>query len=249
MKKPTIYIFLFLFVSCSTKKDVLYLQDFDEINQIQLNYSEYIIQIDDILKIDVFTQSTELNLLYNKNVNVSTSRESSELDGYKVSPQGTVVFPSLGKIEVVDKTTDEVADFIQSELIINGILTEPTVDVKVINANFTILGEVNSPGRYIYSDNNMNILKAIGIAGGLTITASRKDIKILRTDNNNYKTYNIDLRSSDFLLSENFQILSGDIMIVNPNKTRVKNAGIIGNSGTLLSLLSFILSTIIVTTR
>ncbi len=249
MKKPTIYILLFLFVSCSTKKDVLYLQDFDEINQIQLNYSEYIIQIDDILKIDVFTQSTELNLLYNKNVNVSTSRESSELDGYKVSPQGTVVFPSLGKIEVVDKTTDEVADFIQSELIINGILTEPTVDVKVINANFTILGEVNSPGRYIYSDNNMNILKAIGIAGGLTITASRKDIKILRTDNNNYKTYNIDLRSSDFLLSENFQILSGDIMIVNPNKTRVKNAGIIGNSGTLLSLLSFILSTIIVTTR
>ena len=40
----------------------------------------------------------------------------------------------IGKIEVVDKTTDEVADFIQSQLILNGILTEPTVDVKVINA-------------------------------------------------------------------------------------------------------------------
>lgn len=249
MKNPILYILLFLFVSCSTKKDILYIQDFDKINQMQFNYSEYTIQTDDILKIDIFTQSTELNLLYNKNVNVSTSRESSELDGYKVSPTGTVVFPSLGKIVVVDKTTDEVADFIKSELIRNGILTEPTVDVKLINANFTILGEVNSPGRYVYNDNNMNILKAIGIAGGLTITASRKDVKILRTDNNNYKTYNIDLRSPDFVLSENFQILSGDIMIVNPNKTRVKNAGIIGNSGTLLSLLSFILSAIIITTR
>ena len=249
MKNFILYALLFLFISCSTKKDVLYIQDYEKINQMQLNYSEYLIQIDDILKIDVFTQSAELNLLYNKNANISSSRESSELDGYKVSPKGTVVFPSLGKIVVVDKTTDEVADFIQSELIRNGILTEPTVDVKVINANFTILGEVNMPGRYVYNDNNMNILKAIGIAGGLTITASRKDIKILRNDNNTYKTYNIDLRSSDFIFSENFQIFSGDIMIVNPNKTRVKNAGIIGNSGTLLSLLSFILSAIIVTSR
>ena len=36
------------------------------------------------------------------------------------------------------------------------------------------------------------------------------------------------------------------IIIINPNTTKVKNAGIIGNSGTLLSLLSFILTSIIV---
>ena len=43
-----------------------------------------------------------------------------------------------------------------------------------------------------------------------------------------------------------FQIISGDIIIVNPNNSRIKNAGIIGNSGTLISLLSFVLSSIIV---
>jgi len=43
-----------------------------------------------------------------------------------------------------------------------------------------------------------------------------------------------------------FQVVSGDVIIVNQNSTRVKNAGIIGNSGTLLSLLSFLLSSIII---
>ena len=60
---------------------------------------------------------------------------------------------------------------------------------------------------------------------------------------------NIDLTKSDFLTQELFQIMSGDIIVVNPNTSRVKNAGIIGNSGTLLSLLSFLLSSIIVISR
>ena len=55
----------------------------------------------------------------------------------------------------------------------------------------------------------------------------------------------IDLTNSSYLNSDFYQIQSGDIIIVNPNYTRVKNAGIIGNSGTLISLLSFILTSII----
>ena len=35
--------------------------------------------------------------------------------------------------------------------------------------------------------------------------------------------------------------MSGDVIIVNPNSTRVKNAGIIGNSGTLLTLFFYII--------
>ena len=116
----------------------------------------------------------------------------------------------------------------------------------MLNSYFTILGEVNNPGRYEYVKNNMNILEAIGIAGDLTINGKRVDIKVLRDDGNKKSISSIDLTKSSFLENDNFQIFSGDIIIVNPNSTRIKNAGIIGNSGTLLSLLSFILSSIIV---
>jgi len=106
---------------------------------------------------------------------------------------------------------------------------------------------VVKPGRYDYLKNNLNLLEAIGMAGDLTITGNRNDIKLIRRINGEEIISSVDLRSNILLNDKNFQILSGDIIIVNPNSTRVKNAGIIGNSGTLLSLLSFILSTIIVT--
>ena len=50
------------------------------------------------------------------------------------------------------------------------------------------------------------------------------------------KVISIDLTSAEFIINDNFQIFSGDLIIVSPNNSRVKNAGIIGNSGTLISL-------------
>ena len=84
------------------------------------------------------------------------------------------------------------------------------------------------------------------MAGDLTINGDRKEIKILRDFDSKTKIFNIDITNANFIKNSGFQIISGDIIIVNPNSNRVKNAGIIGNSGTLLSLLSFILSSIIV---
>ena len=126
------------------------------------------------------------------------------------------------------------------------MLTQTIQNDEVINSYFTILGEVNRPGRYDFIKNNMDIIQAIAMAGDLTINGQRKNIKIIRNYGDKKSVSTIDLTKSDFFTSTNFQIFSGDIIIVDPNSTRVKNAGIIGNSGTLLSLLSFLLSSFIV---
>ena len=82
-------------------------------------------------------------------------------------------------------------------------------------------------------------MQAIGIAGDLTINGRRDDVRLIRKgENGNLNTSYIDLTNANDLLNLIFQIMSGDVIIVNPNSTRVKNAGIIGNSGTLLTLLS-----------
>ena len=134
-------------------------------------------------------------------------------------------------------------------MINNGILTNPIVDIKVLNGHFTILGEVNSPGRYEFLTNNMDILQAIGI-GDLTINAVRTDVKLLRyTDNDKQLITSIDLTNPDFLNNDGFQIFSGDVVIVNPNNRKVKEAGLIEDPARLTSLLSFLISTIILITR
>ena len=56
---------LLLSVSCVSKKDMLYLQDVDTINNQQVRYTNHTIQVDDILKISVgVSHNTALFLLY-----------------------------------------------------------------------------------------------------------------------------------------------------------------------------------------
>ena len=151
----------------------------------------------------------------------------------------------IGKLNVNGKTLIEIRKLLYETIIKLELLKDPHIDIKILNSYFSILGEVNNPGKHEYLKNNINILEAISMAGDLTINGERKDIKIIRENLGENKVYSVDLTDSN-ILNKNFQIFSGDIIIVNPNSSRVKNAGIIGNSGTLLSLLTFILSSIIV---
>ena len=212
-------------------------------------YSEYKIKADDILKIDVVSDNPETALPFNPDAlstRMATNKDALLFNGYQVNSDGFINFPTLGKLKVSNITISELREMIYKQIKDGGYLVNPNVDIKLINAHFTILGEVNKPGRYEFIKNNLNILEAIGTAGDLTINGVRNNIKLIR-DNNGKKliTY-IDLTKSDFLAENSYQVFSGDIIIVNPNSTRIKNAGIIGNSGTLLSLFSFILSSIIV---
>ncbi len=249
MKKNNYYIFclsLFLFLSCGSKKDIIYLQDVKTEENYVSNFNEYKIKVDDILKITVNSETPEASAGFNlTNNSLSNTKETMIFAGYMVDSNGNINFPGIGSISVKGKTLIQLHQFLFDYLKTNSLLINPVIDIKLLNTNFTILGEVANPGRYEYLKNNLNILEAIGMAGDLTINGERKNIKLIREIDGKNQIIFLDLTKSDILTS-NFQIYSGDILIVNPNTTRVKNSGIIGNSGTLLSLLSFILSSIIV---
>ena len=248
MKKYFLLWILTVF-SCSTKKDVLYMQDIDNDTNYSNSYSAYKIKIDDILKIDIIADNPEIAQVVDPSSasnKMGSTKESWLFNGYQVDTDGYINVPNIGQIYVLGLTLKQVKSNINNFLIQNDILIRPVVDVKIINLHFTVLGEVKNPGRYEFLKNNLNILEAIGMAGDLTINGKRKDIKLIRNTNENNMIFDIDLTSANFIKNDGFQIFSGDIILVNPNTTRIKNAGIIGNSGTLVSLLSFILSSIIV---
>lgn len=239
---------IFCLFSCSSKKDVLLLQDL-EINDVySYDFNDPKIKKGDILKINVITDNIKSVESINSS-SVSTfneNRESLILKGYNVDESGYIDFPKLGKIYVENLSVEELSKLISKRFIENEIFTSPSVQIRILNLNFTVIGEVNNPGKYYYNETNLNLLQALGTAGDITIFGNRKNIKLLRNFENKLKTYDIDLTKTNFINSNAFKIQSGDIIIVNPNSSRVKNAGIIGNSGTLLSLLSFLLSSIIV---
>ena len=138
----------FVVFSCTTKKSILYVQDIDASETYLKDYYEYTIKVDDILKIDVNSHTPEASNIFNSSKTEMNNRESVLYYGYQVNSEGYINFPSLGKINVLDKTINEIRDYIYNTIKDNEFLIDPHVDVKLINAHFTILGEINNPGRY-----------------------------------------------------------------------------------------------------
>lgn len=242
-----IFIILFAF-SCSSKKDIIYIQELEDA-KIELNdFNNYILKVDDIIKIEINnTRLEEIDL--NQNFNSFSNIDVLQYYGNMIDYEGYIDILDIGKVKAAGKSIYELKREIYKIFVESGVYVDPVIDIKLLNSHFTILGEVNKPGRHTYLKNNLSILQAIGIAGDLTINGSRKDVRLIRDIGKNKSISTIDLTSKNLFENDNFQIFSGDIIIVNPNTTRIKNAGIIGNSGTLVSLLSFLLSSIILITN
>ena len=246
MKQYILTIFILIFtLSCSSKKNIIYLQGSEEIVN-KIKYSENKIRVDDILKITLNSEFQETIIEFKSSDQISSSKDVYLLNGYQVNSDGYISFPKLGNIFVLGKTITELKSELTSMLTNGGYFNDIHLDIKILNSYFTILGEVNRPGKYDFLENNINIFEAIGIGGDLTINGKRNDIKIIRNIGDNTTVKTLDLTKDSVFDNTYYQIFPGDIIIINPNTTRIKNAGIIGNSGTLISLLSFLISSFIV---
>ncbi|MCB0399477.1 MAG: polysaccharide biosynthesis/export family protein [Winogradskyella sp.] len=253
MKIKLIALLLALFfVSCASKKEILYMQDAKTVAVGQVNYESANIQPNDILKITVESAVPEAAIPYNKGATLTMQPQNIQLlqlDGYLVSPNNTIVFPVLGEISTRNQTTEALQNTIKEKLETGGHLNNPSVNVRLINAKVTILGEVNQPGTYNFTEQNITFLQALGYAGDLTINGKRDDILITREVDGVRKISHLDLTSASFMDSEYYFIKPNDVIVVNPNEPRVKNAGFVGNISTVLTIASLALSVTILLTR
>ena len=239
---------LFFLCSCVSKKELLYLQDLKNFNKSEVIFSKNSLQENDILKIDVTSLEMEASIPYNKVSGVNNfgnSLQLLQLNGYLVSTNKTINFPVLGEISVAEKTSQDLEKYLKNLLEVGGHLINPRVTVRLLNSKVTILGEVRNPGTFTFTEKNISLLQALGLAGDLTIDGNRKNIIVIRESNGQRTTTNIDLTSASWLSSLYQNIQPNDVIIVNPNSKKVTSAGLIGNISTVLSIASILLSTII----
>ena len=244
-------LLLFIFQSCKTKEEIYYMQDVDAYNNKEVKFASPTLQANDILKISVGALVPETAIPYNKIGAGSVQTNSLEimkLDGYLVSLEQTISFPILGEISVVNKTTSQLEKELVRRLESGGHLVNPSVSVRLLNAKVTILGEVNAPGTYTFTESNINLLQALGLAGDLTINGEREDVVLIREVNGVRTVAHFNLTQSDWLNSPYYLINPNDVIMVNPNGSKVKSAGYIGNVGTLIGVISILLSTVVLIT-
>ena len=246
------FITLTLLQSCVSKKEMLYLQDVESYNKTDVTYYNHTLQVDDILKISVNTLMPEAALPYN-NVpagnRVANSIDVMKIEGYLVSQNHTINFPVLGELSVKEKTAQDLENDIKKLLVDGGYLISPNVTVRLLNAKVTILGEVQRPGTFSFTENNISLLQALGLAGDLTINGSREDVVVLRSVDGLQTTARIDLTSAGFLSGPYQMVKPNDVIVVNPNSAKVKTAGYVGNISAILGITSIILTSILLFTR
>ena len=231
---------------------MLYLQDLESFNNLELKHNNHTLQVDDILKISVGALMPEAAIPYNSSTGgnvVANSLDIMKLDGYLVSKNYTINFPVLGELSVKEKTTKDLENDIKNLLVDGGYLINPNVTVRLLNAKVTILGEVQQPGTFFFTENNISLLQALGLAGDLTINGSREDLVVLRRLDGLQTTERINLTSANFLSGPYQMVKPNDVIVVNPNSAKVSSAGYVGNLSAILGIASIVLSSIILITR
>ena len=256
MRVLQIFIFAFIllisFQACVSKKEMLYLQDIASYNNTEVTFANHTLQVDDILKISVGALMPQAAIPYN-NITagsvVANSVDIMKLDGYLVSQNSTINFPILGELSVKEKTAQDLENDIKKLLIDGGYLINPSVTVRLLNAKVTILGEVQQPGTFSFTENNISLLQALGLAGDLTINGSREDVVVLRRLDGLQTTAHINLTSANFLSGPYQMVKPNDVIVVNPNSAKLKTAGYVGNISAILGITSIILTSILLFTR
>lgn len=96
---------------------------------------------------------------------------------FQVDGAGFVSMPLIGEIEARGRTVREMQRATEQKLA-QGYLREPRVSAEVLNFRpFYILGEVNKPGEYPFTE-GLTVLNAIATANGFTYRANQKVVLI-----------------------------------------------------------------------
>lgn len=243
MKKILFMLFaLVLMASCSTQKKVVYFQDLKNGGTVEAALPQEIkIKPGDKLSVHVNSKDEELVAPFNLRRSQASMGSQTDL-AYTVDKDGNIEFPYLGSIMVQGMTRDEVAKYIKQELLDRKMVQDPTVIVDFNNLQISVLGEVNSPGKYEIEKDKYTILDAISSANDLKITGKRDCIMVLREENGIQKSYTVDLNNAAQLYSSPvYYLQQNDIVYVEPNKKAAGQATI--NDNTLRST-SFWFSTV-----
>ena len=241
-----------LLSGCTSYKKVPYMQDPETVNAYGKEIPLYDAKImpKDLLSITVSTSDPQAAAPFNLTIQTNTTASQgiqyttsqAAIQQYLVNNQGEIDFPVLGKIKIGGLTKNEAESMIREKL--QPYLKEtPIVTVRMANYKISVLGEVKSPGTFTVSNEKVNVLEALAMAGDMTIYGVRDNVKLIREDaQGKREIIMLDLTKSDLVLSPYFYLQQNDILYVTPNKTVAKNSSI-GNATTIaISATSILVS-------
>jgi polysaccharide export outer membrane protein len=224
MLKSKFYLFVIILIihGCTPMNKITYLNN-SQLDEWDISPvpPKHHLEIGDILMVKVISRNEETNSLFNIETNTNSSNEKLTaanlyLNGFTISQEGTIDIPNVGEVFVLNQTLEEAERSILKSA--KDYLINPFVLVKLASFEFTILGEVNLPGRYPVYQEGVTIYDAIAMAGDINDYADLTKVKIIRSNKNKKQIYHIDLTQSELLTSDFFYLRNNDAIYIQPLK-------------------------------
>ena len=245
---------LFSFGSCISNKKYNLLQkssknDSDS-SYIEFNRSIYKIRVNDILRIVVKSRDEEITRDFNLGAGGSNAASNNligqlYLEGYSVDTSGLIEVPYLGFVKAEGLSLDELRNDIIIKLDKYVKTDNIFVSVKLAGINFSVLGEVGSPGNFNIYKNQVNIFEAISYANNFSLMADRKSVTIVRQQKDGSQIISIDLTDRNIIASQHYFIQPNDLIYIRALKQRELGTGTTG-FGTILNTITTLSSLILI---
>lgn len=211
--------------SCTSTKQVVYLNDLKdtlgEANKAQTLF-ETPIQKNDQLSVTVggsnITDLVTLNSAGGTASGGGSSVGGLAAIGYLVEGDGAIKIPFVGKIQAEGLTRMQLEDTLTQ--LLKDYTKNPVVNVRFLNYNFSVMGEVSNKGRFTMQNERMTILEAISMAGDLTEFGKRDNILVIREVNGKRNFARVSLLSKSLFNSPYYYLKTNDVVYVEPVKAK-----------------------------
>lgn len=252
-------VFSLLISSCVSRKEIVYFQGLDETEaKIDSNQEKGLeIKPNDLLTISVSAPEQEAALPFNLPV-IGVPQSGAELGGltvngrqqlqtYLVDSDGNIEFPILGTVEVAGLNRQQLSGKLKNK--ISDYVQDPIVNVRIVNFQVSVLGEVARPGTFDIRDEYLSLPKALGLAGDLTIYGRRDNVLVMREENGKKVHAYLDLTDPTVINSPFYYLQQNDVVYVEPNGAQRQSASYNRNAGVYISIASVLISLIVLITK
>lgn len=254
-----ISFFGFLLTSCASREKLAYYQDIQNLSSTEMKNYNPTLKADDLLLIIVsspvpetakdfnlgtYTMGGNLNL---GTQNLDVAQGQIRHQTYLIDNKGFIQFPVIGSLKLGGLTRDEAISLLDSSL--KKYVKDPIINLRILNYKVTVQGEVMRPGSFNIATERITLPEAITMAGDMTIYGKRDNVLVIR-EIEGKKTHNfVDMTSSDFINSDFYYLSQNDLVVVEPNKTRI-NASVVGpNISVIISSISLLITVVALLVR
>lgn len=213
-------------------------KDYKYGTQIRDTTLEYRIAANDEISFRLFTNNG-LKLVDVTENNPQMFQQLNQGITYIVEFDGQVNLPIIGRVDVGGMTIREAEFFLEEKY--DEVFIDPFLLLNVTNRRITIFPGSGGDGVVItLQNNNIKLLEALALAGGLADEGRAARIKLIRGDLSNPEVYLIDLSTIEGISQSDIILQANDIIYVEP--IGVTTRQLLGEVTPVLTLLTGLLT-------